>query len=99
MINEFLNLLVLINGSDPRLLRSPQTSNRGKHFEVRSFEAFSFLDRHRLLPKKKIGMWAAILNYTNDGGPSFEAQNVAKRLVLQRPKRIGHKKTLPHIYL
>ena len=35
MINEFLNLLVLINGSDPRLLRSPQMSNRGKHFEAR----------------------------------------------------------------
>ena len=44
-------------------------------------------------------MRAAILNYTKDGGPSFEAQNVAKRLVLQRPKRIGYKKTLPHIYL
>ena len=82
------------------LHRKRQTAVSTLRLEIRSFEAFSFLDRHRLLPKKKkIGMWAAILNYTKDGGPSFEAQNVAKRLVLQRPKRIGYKKTLPHIYL
>ena len=50
--------------------------------------------------KKKINMCAAILNYTKDKGLSFYAQNVAKRLVSLRPKRIGYKeKTSPHIYL
>ena len=56
--------------------------------EVRRFETFSFLDR-RQLSTEKVNMFAAILNYTENGGPSFQTQTVAKRLVSQRSKRIG----------
>lgn len=49
---------------------------------------------------KKIKLCAAVLNYTKDGGPSFQTQNESKRLVFQRPKRIGgNEKTSPHICL
>ena len=55
--------------------------------EVKSFETFSFLDRRR--PSTEKNMFAAILNYIKNGGPSFQTQTVAKRLVSQRSKRIG----------
>ena len=54
--------------------------------EVRSFETFSFLDRRRLSTEK---VNTAILNYTENEGPSFQTQTVATRLVSQRSKRIG----------
>ena len=45
-------------------------------------------------------MCAAILSYTKDGGPLFQTQNVARRLVFYRPKRIGWKeKTSLHEHL
>ena len=56
--------------------------------EVRSFETFSFLDRRRL-STEKVNMFAAILNYTENEGPSFQTQTVATSLVSQRSKRIG----------
>ena len=56
--------------------------------EVKSFETLSFLDRRRPSTEKN-NMFAAILNYTKNGGPSFQTQTVAKRLVSQRSKRIG----------
>ena len=56
--------------------------------EVRSFETFSFLDRRRL-STEKVNMFAAILNYTENEGPSFQTQTVVTRLVSQRSKRIG----------
>ena len=44
-------------------------------------------------------MYAAILNNTKDRNPLFQTQNVAKRLVFQRPKRNGYKeKTSLYIY-
>ena len=54
--------------------------------EVRSFETFSFLDRRRL-STEKVNMFAAILNYTENEGPSFQTQTVVTRLVSQRSKR------------
>ena len=56
--------------------------------EVRSFETSSFLDRRRL-STEKVNMFAAILNYTENEGPSFQTQTVATSLVSQRSKRIG----------
>ena len=54
----------------------------------------------QLLSLKRIIMCVAILSYIKDGGPSFQTQNVAERLVFQRPKWIGYKeKTSLHIYL
>ena len=61
--------------------RKRQTAVSSLFLEVRGFVTFSFLDRSRLSPEKKINMSAAILNHTKDGGPSFQSQNVAKRLV------------------
>ena len=61
--------------------RKRQTAVSSLWLEVRGFVTFSFLDRSRLSPEKKINMSAAILNHTKDGGPSFQSQNVAKRLV------------------
>ena len=55
--------------------------------EVRSFETFSFLDRRRL-STEKVNMFATILNYTENEGPSFQTQTVATSLVSQRSKRI-----------
>ena len=52
--------------------------------EVRSFETFSFLDRRRL-STEKVNMFAVILNYTEIGGPSFQTETVAKRLVPSVP--------------
>ena len=52
--------------------------------EVRSFETFSFLDRRRL-STEKVNMFAAILNYTKNKGPSLQTQIVAKRLVSSVP--------------
>ena len=46
--------------------------------EVKSFETFSFLDRCRPSTEKN-NMFAAILNCTKNGGPSFQTQTVAKR--------------------
>ena len=57
--------------------------------EVKSFETFSFLDRRRPSTEKN-HMFAAILNYTKNGGPSFQTQTVAKRSVSERSKRIGY---------
>ena len=45
-------------------------------------------------------MCAAILNYTKDGDPSFQTQNMAKRLVFKLPKHIGYNKKISlHICL
>ena len=45
-------------------------------------------------------MCAANLNHTKDGSPWFQTQNVDKRLVFLRPKRIDCKEnTSLHIYL
>ena len=52
--------------------------------EVRRFETFSFLDR-RQLSTEKVNMFAAILNYTENGGPSSQTQTVAERLVPSVP--------------
>ena len=52
--------------------------------EVRSFETFSFLDRRRL-SSEKVNMFAAVLNYTEIRGPSFQTETVAKRLVPSVP--------------
>ena len=52
--------------------------------EVRSFETFSFLDRRRL-STEKVNMFAAILNYTENGGPLSQTQTVAERLVPSLP--------------
>ena len=52
--------------------------------EVRSFETFSFLDRRRL-STEKVNMFAAILNYTENGGPLSQTQTVAERLVPSVP--------------
>ena len=52
--------------------------------EVRSFETFSFLYRLRL-STEKVNMFAVIMNYTEIGGPSFQTETVAKRLVPSVP--------------
>lgn len=71
------------NIGDPCLLCSVQMSNQGQKFVDRSkiFETFRFLDQCQLSTEKKINICTAILNYTNDEGPSFQTQNVAKRLI------------------
>ena len=49
----------------------------GLKLEVSRLSAFKLDVSFRL--KKKILMCAAILNYTKDGGPSFQTQNVARK--------------------
>ena len=73
-------------------------SNQGQQFVVRSeiFETFRFLDQCQLSTEKKINICTAILNYTNDEGPSFQTQNVAKRLISSISKGFVVKKR-PHL--
>ena len=86
------------NIGDPCFLCSLQMSNQGQQFVVRSeiFETFRFLDQCQLSTEKKINICTAILNYTNDEGPSFQTQNVAKRLISSISKGFVVKKR-PHL--
>ena len=67
------------------LLESFRSTFRSKLWlENRSFETFNFLDRHRL-STEKVNMFAAILNYTENGGPLSQTQTVAERSVSSLP--------------